>query len=195
MGIRIFAAAASALLLSACATSIPKDTVFTAAAEDAILVLPNATGHVLLTSVDPLTETANGVFEEYLPVSGKQYAVQRVPAGTYIFTSHSFYFSEMQPLKFECLSRTAPVFEVKAGKVNFAPMVDPGRWNGQGPRIDKATATAMTKEALALYPNIDAPVEEASMVAVGTPMPAKGFGCMKDTYQTLFRTQDMPGDW
>lgn len=178
-------AAATALLLSACATGIPRDTAFSANADDAILVLPNATGHVLLTSVDPKTRRANGVFSEYVAVSGNRFAVQRVPAGTYIFTSHSFFFSESQPLKFECLRAGAPVFTVAAGTVNYVPMVDPGRWNGHGSRIEDHTWSDKANEALAQYPNIDAPVQEASLVEVAVPIPGQGYGCMKDSYRTL----------
>ncbi|NRA30973.1 MAG: hypothetical protein HRU11_12030 [Parvularculaceae bacterium] len=189
MGLRVLAAAAATLVLAACAAGIPKDTAFSAQAEDAIVVLPNATGHVLLTSVDPVTQRKDGVFEEYLDVSGKTFVVQRVPAGTYIFTSHSFYSDAIQTLKFNCLNDAAPVFEVKAGTVNFAHMVDPGRWNGLGLTFEKSEWSAKLDEALALYPNIDAPVEEASMVQIGIPVPKKGYGCMGDSYRTVASMQ------
>ncbi|MEM9839515.1 MAG: hypothetical protein AAF830_10235 [Pseudomonadota bacterium] len=186
-GLRAFIAAAATLLLAACATGIPKDTAFTADAEDAIVVLPNGPGHVLLTSVNPDTASKDGVYEEYVAVSGEQYAVYRVPAGTYIFTSHSFYNDRTQSLAFRCLRLAAPVFEVEAGKVNVAPMVEPNRWNAREPAIDEATWTARSAEALALYPNIAAPVQEAELVAVGRPVAGEGYSCMKDSYETLSR--------
>ena len=168
--------------LAACANSIPKDTVFNQQADDAIIVLPNSTGHVLLASVDADTQTRTDDFWEYLSVSGNKFTVQRIPAGSYIFSSHS-YTDHNANLRFSCLSVAAPVFEVKAGTVNLAPMVDPGIWMSGGPNVDPETWPAMADAALAEYPNVSAPVEEAQLIAVGIPIGGEGFSCLKDRYE------------
>lgn len=180
MSIKHLAMGFAALALTACASGLPKDTPYSASSPDALLVLPNATGHIHLVSVDPDTRKANGNYSEYVDVSGESLVVQRVPAGSYILPSHSF-IDHYSNLRFACVS-PAPVFKVKAGTVNLVPMADPGIWIGSGVKLAADDWAGAAKEVLAEYPNVNAPVEKATMLAIAAPTPAKGYSCMKDSY-------------